>query len=222
MRFLSLFKINKQPENGKEKLLVRAQQGDADAMFELGEQYEKESDYAEAEKWFLQAVDKGHALSKYYLSLNYSAGMGSPAKIENAIQFLTELIEEEGCEVYGKDLAWIYGDIRKKNHPVLKKYYDLDKAEHYYLMTIKTRNEARWTNALYNLGMLYAGNLIYPHADDAIQNPKKAAYCLYMAGLSDGYDMEEYNAIISKTNLHFDEETLAKWEFDFRNRDFTL
>ena len=90
------------------------------------------------------------------------------------------------------------------------------------MLTIKTRNEARWTDAIYNLGMLYAGNLIYPHADDAIQNPSKAAYCLYMAGLSDRYGMEEYNALISKADLHFDKETLNKWENDYKNRNFNI
>jgi TPR repeat protein len=59
-----------------------AEQGDANAQFELGVMYESgrgvPPDYPAAMKWYLRAADRGHAFAKLSLGAMYENGEGVP------------------------------------------------------------------------------------------------------------------------------------------------
>ncbi len=70
------------PEGALAGLTRRAQKGDAQAMFEVGESYflgqnGVEITPAEAYKWYSQAADKGNAYAKLRLSICYAKGYGA-------------------------------------------------------------------------------------------------------------------------------------------------
>ena len=62
--------------------LKAAEQGDAEAQFNLGLMYENgkgvRRDYAEAMKWYRKAAEEGFAAAQYMLGLVYEKGEGVP------------------------------------------------------------------------------------------------------------------------------------------------
>lgn len=98
LTFLSLFSVSAMPQTDNEKineivknvmgeqlsaqdLVVKAAQGDADAMFELGLCYRRgnrgvEADQSQAVLWFTKAANKGHAQAMYYLAAYHMDGSG--------------------------------------------------------------------------------------------------------------------------------------------------
>ena len=58
--------------------LAKAEQGDADAQFELGGMYDEGKDVpqddAESAKWFRKAAEQGHVKAQYNLGLMYQSG----------------------------------------------------------------------------------------------------------------------------------------------------
>lgn len=223
MGFFDFFKQGTQNEEEIKynNLVSRANLGDADAMFELGDFYEQNSNYQEAEKWFLKAIEKGHPMAKYYLALNYSAGMGGPKMMETAVRYLTELVED-GYEAYTKDLGYIFSNFRNKRHPLLRLFYDLKKAEMYYLRAVQVKNQNRWAAAVHELGVLYAGSYLYTYNDNDIQNPIKAAYCLYMASVEGEYDKGDFFTVVNNAGLTISNEQYNAWLQDFKNRNFSM
>lgn len=226
MGFFDIFKHNTQSDNvqSEEKnidtLLKKAQNGDADAMFELGDLYEQESNYTEAEQWFLKAIEKGHPTAKYFLALNYSVS-GALAKIETAVKYLSELVNE-GYETYAKDLGYIYSDYAHKRCPAYNQFYDLKKAEQYYLQAIRAKSETRWVAAVHELGVLYAGKYLYEYLDDDIQNPIKAAYCLYVSSVEGEYDREDFFTVVKNANIRIPQNLYRNWEQDYREKTYTF
>ncbi len=147
--------------------------------------------------------------------------MGGPAKMATAVKFLSELIAE-GYETYAKDLGYIYSNIRHKSHPILKEYYDLKKAEQYYLKAIRAKSETRWVAAVHELGVLYAGKYLYEYLDNDIQDSVKAAYCLYMSSIDGEYDRADFFTVIKNANLQIPQNLYKNWEQDYREREYTF
>ena len=75
-------------EQDVEELKKKAEQGDADAQYNLGLCYETgevvERDYKEAVKWYKMAAEQGHVLARYTLALSYYPG-GGPGQGEHSI-----------------------------------------------------------------------------------------------------------------------------------------
>lgn len=65
-----------------------AEQGLADAQFNLGLKYDKgegvPQDYAEAAKWFYKAAEQGYAKAQFNLGLMYYKGLGVPQDYSEA------------------------------------------------------------------------------------------------------------------------------------------
>ena len=61
--------------------LRQAEQGDAKAQYELGEDYyfgnSAPQDYAESLKWFLQAAEQGHKQAQANVGMLYALGRGT-------------------------------------------------------------------------------------------------------------------------------------------------
>ena len=221
MSFFNLFNSKSPEEIQIENWIKKAQLGDAESMFELGYYYDKNEMYTESTKWYLSAIKHGHTQAKYYLALNYSGGMGGPNNMAIAVQYLNELIDI-GYERCYHDLAWIYCNSRHKLHPILKQFYDLHKAEKYYIRAINAKsNDDRTERALYELGVLYAGNKLFQFTDNTIENPIKAAYCLYLSTFGD-YQKSYYETVVKNAGLNITKEDLQNWENEYNKGEFTF
>ena len=62
------------------ELLPKANAGDAQAQFKMGEIYylglKVNEDYGKAYRWFIKAARQGHAAAQYYVGLCYQNGEG--------------------------------------------------------------------------------------------------------------------------------------------------
>ena len=69
-------------EKAAKLLVTQAQQGNAEAQFNLGLMYDNgqgvPKDYKEAAKWYRLAAEQGDALAQANLGLMYSNGQGAP------------------------------------------------------------------------------------------------------------------------------------------------
>lgn len=76
-----------------EKEWTKAQQGHADAQFDLGERFYEgrgvRQDYPTAAQWFLRAAHQGHARAQANLGMMCFLGRGVPVDPVEAIQWLT-------------------------------------------------------------------------------------------------------------------------------------
>lgn len=83
--------MNKEEERAalEAKYRPAAEQGDAEAQFNLGKMYfhksslkkeERVANWVEAEKWLRKAADQGHAEAQFYMGRICSFGIGLPAK----------------------------------------------------------------------------------------------------------------------------------------------
>lgn len=70
----------------------RAQNGDADAQYQLGLAYlngnDTIQDFEEAAKWFELAAESNHALAQYQLGLIYKTGLGTEPDLEKSYMWL--------------------------------------------------------------------------------------------------------------------------------------
>ena len=89
--------------------LPLAEQGDAQAQFNLGLMYENgrgvKQDYFEAVKWYRQAAEQGLALAQYNLGLKYAKGQGVRQDKGQAKEWFGKACDngyQDGCENYGK------------------------------------------------------------------------------------------------------------------------
>lgn len=67
-----------------------ARQGDAKAMFSLGQMAYDEQDYGDAVIWFKRAVENGHAVSLFWLGKLYWRGDGVPENQKQAISLFQQ------------------------------------------------------------------------------------------------------------------------------------
>ena len=78
--------------NKFEKILREAEQGDADAQYQIAESYSEgetiQKNNTEAVKWYRKAAEQGHILSQYKLGVCYRYGTGCETDIEEAKKWL--------------------------------------------------------------------------------------------------------------------------------------
>ena len=76
----------------------RAEQGDADAQFNLGFRYDNgegvPEDDAEAVKWYRKAAEQGYAKAQYNLGLMYDNGEGVPEDDAEAVKWFRKAAEQ--------------------------------------------------------------------------------------------------------------------------------
>jgi TPR repeat protein len=69
-------------ESKLDEMKALADQGDADAQYNLGIMYDNSKgvpeNYAEAVKWYRKAADQGYAAAQFELGLMYESGIGVP------------------------------------------------------------------------------------------------------------------------------------------------
>ena len=98
-----------------EQLRARAEQGDADAQFNLGCVYDNgegvAQDVREAARWFRLAADQGHTDAQYLLGAKYDYGRGVGQDDREAVR-LYRLAADQGCESAQRTLGGMYRDGR--------------------------------------------------------------------------------------------------------------
>jgi TPR repeat protein len=72
-----------------------ARQGDARAMFSLGQLAEEQADYAEAMTWFKRAAENGHSRSLYWIGKLYWRGRGVSENRKLARQFFEQAAQKK-------------------------------------------------------------------------------------------------------------------------------
>ena len=84
------------------QLFVDAEQGDADAQFELGQMYDEgqdvPQDYKQALRWYRQAAEQGLNIAQYNLGVMYAQGQGQPPDYVQAHLWLSLAAAAEGEE----------------------------------------------------------------------------------------------------------------------------
>ena len=89
-------------EMSLEELKQKAEQGDADAQFNLGTMYENgqgvPQDYAEAVRWYRMAADQGDAYAQYKLGVMYADGRGVPQDDAEAVRWYRAAAEQGSAE----------------------------------------------------------------------------------------------------------------------------
>ena len=89
--------------------LQAAEQGNADAQFNLGVMYDTgqgvRQDYAQAVQWYRKAAEQGNAKAQYNLGLMYANGKGARQNLVIAKEWFGKACDngdQTGCEYYGK------------------------------------------------------------------------------------------------------------------------
>ncbi len=87
--------VNQEFENYQ----IRAQEGDANAQYQLGSIYTTgrngiEKDYEKAHFWYLKAAESGHAFAMYYLAWMYKRGQGVKEDPEKAFYWFENAAEK--------------------------------------------------------------------------------------------------------------------------------
>src|SRR5712691_10828758 len=88
-----------------------AEQGNADAQYNLGVMYAKglgvPQDYVQAIQWFRRAAEQGNANAQYNLGLMYANGQGVPQDYTQAVQWYRRAAEQGRAEAQN-DLGVMY------------------------------------------------------------------------------------------------------------------
>jgi TPR repeat protein len=96
-----------------EKLILSAEEGDAEAQFNLGVMYAQgqgvPQDDVQAVKWYRLAADQGVAQAQYNLGLSYMKGVGVEQSIVDAMMWL-EQAADQGHTKSQITLGKLYGN----------------------------------------------------------------------------------------------------------------
>ena len=96
----------------------------AEEMYQQGEKYYEEEEYAEAVKWYRRAAEQGHAEAQWNLGLAYADGKGILKDDAEAVKWIHRAAEQE--DIYAQtDLGWMYqnGDCVPQDYAEAAKWY---------------------------------------------------------------------------------------------------
>ena len=157
-RWENIHKIMSGKHNFLAKKIVRAEQGDADCQFYLGEYYHGKQDFTQALKWLTLAAEQDHPEALFYLAGYYGDGEVVEQNIELSIQMLTKSAELGHADAQ-ISLAWHYaeGINVPQCHTTMLKWF------------IKA-GEQDMPVAQYQVGFAYKhGNGVEPDLEEAVK-----------------------------------------------------
>ena len=130
-----------------ESVREKAEKGDAEAQFNLGQIYYEgkgvPQDDSEAVKWYRKAAERGHAAAQYKLGVMYRKGEGVPQDDSEAVKWLHKSAEQG--EAFAQDSL---GVIYENGYGVPRDYSEA--AKWYRKAAEKSHRVAQ-----YNLGKCY-------------------------------------------------------------------
>lgn len=117
------------------ELIRKAESGDAEAQYELGNNYYFGSrgfskNEEEADKWFLKAAEQGHAKAQYKLGNNYYYGWGVPKNRAKAESWFLKSAAQGYDGAYFSLGLFYKGDNKDEAIYWFKKYMDAWYAKH--------------------------------------------------------------------------------------------
>jgi TPR repeat protein len=98
-------------EKSKDPFIKKAEEGDAEAQYNLGLRYEYgkgvQQDIVEAVKWYQKAAEQGNAMGQGRLGWMYGSGRGVTQDYAEAIKWLRKAAEQgdTDAQLY---LGWLY------------------------------------------------------------------------------------------------------------------
>lgn len=144
------------PSQNASEIQKKAEQGDAEAQYNLGSFYYRNYKYTEAEKWFRMAAEQGNAMAQYHLA-EICEWFLDPKRPAEADKWYLKAVEQGGAEMveqirnkqYKSDCEqYILGFIYKNGIVVPQ---DNDEAAKWFRMAA----EEGHAMAQYNLGVMY-------------------------------------------------------------------
>ncbi|MFJ5692051.1 dynamin family protein [Providencia stuartii] len=161
--------------NESKELQLKAESGDVDAMFELGEFYEKlatEEAYEQALKWYHLAAEQNNAAAKYRIGWMYSNAL--PEKdYKKAYFYYHQAMEQDYTAAY-HSLGWLY-------HNGYGVEYDYNKAIELYQYAANKG----FMQSQCNLGIMYE----FGHGVDC---DDEMAFSLYLVSANQGFADAEW------------------------------
>jgi TPR repeat protein len=153
---------NDTPSEEVSKYIKAAEQGDADAQFNLGVMYDKgqgvAQDYSQAADWYRKAAEQGNANAQYNLGVMYLNGQGAPQDDSQAANWFRKAAEQ-GSANSQYNLGYMY-----RNGQGVPQ--DDSQAVNWY------RKAAEQGNAMaqHNLGSMYRNGQGVPQDDSQAAN----------------------------------------------------
>ncbi len=153
---------NDTPSEEVSKYIKAAEQGDADAQFNLGVMYDKgqevAQDYSQAADWYRKAAEQGNANAQYNLGVMYLNGQGVPKDDSQAANWFRKAAEQ-GSANSQYNLGYMY-----RNGQGVPQ--DDSQAVNWY------RKAAEQGNAMaqHNLGSMYRNGQGVPQDDSQAAN----------------------------------------------------
>ena len=158
--------------------LAKAQQGDADAQFNLGKMYYDgkgvSQDYAQAHSWLLKAAEQGHARAQNGIGLLYEYGYGVSQDYAQAVAWYRKAAEQGFARgQYNLGVMYYNGNGVKQNYAQAVAWY-------------RKAAEQGYASAQCDLGYMYdKGNGVTQDYAQAVAWYRKAA--------EQGYARAQYN-----------------------------
>jgi len=111
-----------------QQLLTQAQQGDAQAQYDIGLHHEMgwgvDNDLAEAFNWYRQAADQGQADAQYRLGKACAFGLHVPQDYTQALAWYQKAAEQGQVEAqYALGMSYAYGIAIEEDLAVAKHWY---------------------------------------------------------------------------------------------------
>ena len=113
-----------------DSLRQKAEQGDADAQFCLGQAYSRgrgvPEGYAESFKWYLKAAEQGHAEAQWVIGQKYHSGLGVPQDYTEAAKWYRKAAEQGDADAqHFLGLMYYIGDGVPHDYVQAHKWYNL-------------------------------------------------------------------------------------------------
>ena len=224
MALFGFLKAKNESEHELDSLNLNKQvkKSDAESMYQLGNLYEQQKCYDEAEKWWIKADEKGFEKAKFSLAMFYSSDIGGKYNISLTVKYLTELADLGDIDAINC-LGEIYSHVSySSTQPFLAQLYNLKKAEQCFLTVLHKGKTNAWLKSAINLGNIYAGHYLTENKynDESLTNPMKAAYLFYLITLESRYIKKlfkpSFDEIVSNAHLIIDRKLLQQWKKDYK------
>ena len=218
---MGIFNFFRTSENKQEHfpdVREMALNGDSEAQFKIAKELDEKGEYAESVKWLEMAVKNNHNDARYYLALDYYGGIGVQKNYDKVIKLGEDLLNVDNDLRGAKVLGDLYSNKQVNPYHPLAKYYDVYKAEKYYLMIMRSGNPNCWLAVSFALGSLYGNEYFYggDFYKHELSDPMKAAYCWYLSYL-DGYEdaLNTLKKICENARIKVPVDKFEEWQKDY-------
>ena len=111
-----------------------AEQGDAEAQFNLGVMYAQgqgtPQSYPDALKWYRKAAEQGNANAQFNLGVMYDQGQGTPQSYPDALKWYRKAAEQGHVDAqYNLGVMYWFGQGTLQNHIMAHMWFNLSASQ---------------------------------------------------------------------------------------------